>query len=107
MEVGIDIEELQRIKSAYERFGRKFLDRFLSDKEIEYCLSKKRVIECLGGRFCAKEAVIKIYDGRIGFKDIEIISDGKPVVFVKSKKSNIKLSISHTKNYATAVAILP
>ncbi len=107
MEVGIDIEEVERIKSAHKRWGERFLCRVFTEKEINYCFSKSNPYPCLTGRFCSKEAVIKVFGGKIGFSNIEIVNDenGKPLVFVNGRLSNIKLSISHTRSYATAVAL--
>ena len=107
MEVGVDIEEIDRIKKAHEKWGEGFLSRVYTEKEKNYCFSKKNPYPCLTGRFCSKEAVIKVFGGKISFLDVEVINDksGKPYVFVKGKMSNIKLSISHTRLYATAVAL--
>jgi len=107
MEVGIDIEEIKRIKSAHKRWGVRFLNRIYTKRELEYCFSKKNPYLCLTGRFCSKEAIIKVFGGRIGFSDIEIINDksGKPRVFVKGGLSNIKISISHSRSCAVAIAL--
>ncbi len=106
MEVGIDIEEVERVKNAYKKWNNRFLDRVFSKSEIEYCFRKKDPFPSLTGRFCSKEAVIKVYGGGLSFKDIEVLNEagGKPVVFVKGKRSDIKLSISHSKLYAVALA---
>ncbi len=106
MEVGVDIEEIERVKNAYKKWEDRFLNRIFSKNEIDYCFKKKDPFPSLTGRFCSKEAVIKVYGGGLSFKDIEVINEasGKPTVFVKGKKSNIKISISHSKLYAVAVA---
>lgn len=107
MEIGIDIEEIDRIEEAYKRWGDRFLNRLFSEHEIEYCFRKKNPYPSLCGRFCAKEAIIKVFDAKISFSDIEITNSksGKPYVSIKNKSSNIKISISHSRLYATAVAI--
>ncbi len=107
MEIGIDIEDIERIKKAHLRWKERFLNRIFNEKEIEYCFKKTDPYPSLCGRFCAKEAIIKVFDAKLHFSDIEVINkkSGKPEVFIKGKKSNIKISISHTKKYATAVAI--
>jgi len=107
VEVGIDIEEIERVKNAYKRWKGRFLNRVFSQREVDYCFSKKDPFPSLTGRFCSKEAVIKVCGGRLSFKDIEVVNEagGKPVVFIKGKRSNIKLSISHSKHYAVAVAL--
>ncbi len=107
MEVGIDIEEIERIKKAHKKWGDRFLKRILTKKEIEYCFRKKNPYPSLCGRFCSKEAIIKVFDASITFLDIEILNtkSGKPEVFVNGQKTDISISISHSKRYATAVAI--
>ena len=39
---GIDIIEIDRIKSSIEDLGDKFINRVFTDNEIEYCESKKK-----------------------------------------------------------------
>ncbi len=107
MEIGIDIEEISRIQKAHKKWGERFLERVYTKKEVEYCFIKQNPYPSLCGRFCAKEAVIKAASGSLSFKEIEIINDnnGKPVVFINGKKSDIKISLSHSKKYAAAVAV--
>ena len=63
-------------------------------------------------RFAAKEAVFKAFGNRpeITWKDIEVLNDdyGKPCCRFKEKKFNNKIliSLSHSKNYAVANAII-
>lgn len=109
---GIDIVELNRIKSVYQR-QKKFADRILTEAEKEKfkSLSESRQIEYLAGRFAVKEAYAKAVGTGIGetlsFLDIEVLSDhlGKPIV---SKPLTYKahISISHSKEYAVAQVIL-
>ena len=42
--VGIDILDIKRIKSIMEKFGEKFYEKILTEKEIAYCKSYKAVI---------------------------------------------------------------
>lgn len=107
MEIGIDIEEINRIQRAHKKWGERFLEKIYTKKEIEYCFIKQNPYPSLCGRFCAKEAVIKATSGSLSFKEIEIINDknGKPAVFINGSKSDIKISLSHSKQYAAAVAI--
>ena len=107
MEVGIDIVEIARVKKA---MSERFVEKVLSKEEITLFNTFKefRQAEFLAGRFACKEAIIKC------LSDIEIPSmpeivitnnsNGKPVA--KYKDYNIKLSISHEKHYAVAIALL-
>ena len=40
--IGIDIIEVARIASSYEKFGAKFVNRILLPDEIAYCLTHTR-----------------------------------------------------------------
>jgi holo-[acyl-carrier protein] synthase len=109
--IGIDIIETKRIKKLIN--NKRFLNRVFSPEEIEYCESKKNKEQHYSARFAAKEAVWKALAGKIKIplKDIVIknIKEGKPIVMFNNKKvKNIKIevSLSHTKDYSVAVAIL-
>ena len=118
---GTDIIEINRIKESIESLGENFKSKIYTEKEIEYCESKKSVkFQHYAGRFAAKEAIFKAISElledkfEISWKDAQILNDeqGKPRVTFTSKKlqekiENIDISISHCKEYATAnVAII-
>src|ERR1017187_1131992 len=119
--VGIDIIEVARIESSYERFGERFLDRILLPGEISYCLSHKKPGPFLAARFAAKEAISKAFGtgigAQLGWQDMEVCrkESGEPFVVLHGKgrklfeergAKNLLISLSHTEIYATAVAIL-
>lgn len=114
--IGNDIVEIERIKKAVT--NESFRARVYTSDEIE-CIERKGAgrIASYAGRFSAKEAISKaIGTGVRGFNlsDIEILNDklGKPYVNFKGaliemmKDKRVELSISHSREYATAVAIL-
>lgn len=118
---GTDIIEINRIKESIESLGENFKNKIYTEKEIEYCESKKNAkFQHYAGRFAAKEAIFKaiseLLDDKfeISWKDAEILNDeqGKPRVTFTSKKlqekiENIDISISHCKEYAVSnVAII-
>jgi len=116
---GIDIIEIERIKKAINK-NNKFLERIYTKKEIEYFKQKGYKAQTIAGNFAAKEAISKAFGTGIrgyNFKDVEILRNslGKPVVkmynelYELSEKLEIKeiiLSISHSKDYAVANAII-
>jgi holo-[acyl-carrier protein] synthase len=116
--LGIDLIEIKRIKKAKERWGKRFLERIYTPRELAYCSKKMYPEGSLAGRFAAKEAVMKALGTGltlgVSWKDIEIVNDnkGKPEVFLyrKTKKilgnKKVLVSISHTKEDAIAQAIL-
>ena len=72
---GIDIIEIQRISSAVNSWGTRFLKRIYTEREIEYC--RGRAPE-LAARFAGKEAVMKaLTTGHVGVaaNEIEILPD--------------------------------
>ena len=119
--VGIDIIEVGRIRSSFERFGEHFTRRILRPSEIEYCLTHKDPAPFFAARFAAKEAVSKAFGtgigAQLGWQDIEVLrhASGQPHVvlhgdglalFQHQNAHRIHLSLSHTKEHATAIAIL-
>lgn len=116
--IGTDIIEIERIHQSLNR-NLKILDKMFSDDELSVLKEKGYKPESVAGGFSAKEAVVKsIGTGLRGFslKEVQILRDelNKPVVVPTGKFKEylesisvieIKVSISHSKNYATATAI--
>lgn len=99
MQVGIDIVEHKRIniKIAHKILTSKEMIQFNSLK------SSQARTEYLSSRIAAKEAIIKATNLKYKFKDIEVLrTSGKPKLNIK----NINLSISHERNYSTAICII-
>ncbi len=109
---GIDIIEVARIHKAIERWGENFLKFVFTDDEIAYAKEHKFPTQHFAARFAAKEAVFKALgdQSNIGWKDIKVLNDkdGRPICIFKRKnfKHKIHISLSHTKNYAVASAIV-
>jgi holo-[acyl-carrier protein] synthase len=119
--VGTDIIEVSRIEKLIKEKGDKFLNKIYTKNEIDYCESKgPNKYQHYAGRFAAKEAVFKVIEsnrsnnddfGLLIFKDIQILNndDGSPYVNLPSFNCNlfdrIYISISHIKEYATAIAV--
>ncbi len=114
--IGNDIVNVLRIESIIDKYGKIFLKKIFSKKEITYCSSKKNPNIHFSGKFSAKEAVIKAighFDPscKIFFKDIEILNDENSRPFVNLKKDsleslNVKITISHTDEYASSFALI-
>jgi holo-[acyl-carrier protein] synthase len=118
--IGTDIVECLRIGRMVEQHGELFLTRVYTEREVRYCQARKRAVEHFAGRWAAKEAVLKCLGSgwRKGlcWTDMEIRNDpsGKPVVLLcgaakesaqQLRISDILLTISHCRAYATAYAI--
>ena len=118
--IGTDIIEVARIEKLIKEKGDKFLNRIYTKNEIDYCESKGlNKYQHYAGRFAAKEAVFKVLNGETDsgnsliFKNIEILNknDGAPYVNILDDikvdcfDTNVDISISHIKKYATATAV--
>lgn len=118
---GVDIVEISRMREAIEKWGESFLNKIFTIREISYSRSRRSSFQHFAARFAAKEAVIKAFGEPlkhpINWCDIEILNDreGKPMIVLhdsalrlKSKKriGDVIVSLSHSKNYAIANAIL-
>lgn len=112
MEIGIDLIEIHRIEQALQRTPN-FAKNILSVEEFKIfeAYPYSRRLDYLAGRFAAKEAYSKAIGtgiGRIRFTDIEILNDrmGRPYINQGPLHHCVKLSISHSLNYATAMVII-
>ena len=118
IKTGIDIIEIERVKRSIEETDGKFCERVYTQKEIEYCESKKiQKYQHYAARFAAKEAVLKAISQLlqskfdIEWKEIEILNDedGRPYVNILKQGlniDNIDISISHCKIYAVASVVV-
>ena len=117
--IGIDIIEIDRIQKSIERFGEHFLAKVFTQVEIDYASSKVIPYQHYAVRFAAKEAIAKALSTskNKGFqwKEIEIYNEnnGLPRVNLYGKVKDIlgddkelKISLSHSDNLATCVAIV-
>ena len=109
--VGIDIVEIKRITRLVR--DKRFCERVFSDKEISYCSSRKSPGQHYAVRFAAKEAVWKALGKKgITHKDISIRNspEGKPEVTLpkrlKGLEKRFSVSLSHTGDYAVAIAMV-
>lgn len=117
--IGIDIIEIHRIKESIDKYGESFLRKIYTQLEIDYSLSRKNKYQHLAARFAAKEAIYKALssdtDKVYSWQDIEIFNEVNGLPKVKfygelkdylSDGKEIKISMSHSDNYVTCVAIV-
>ncbi len=119
--VGTDIVAVARIAALMRARETRFLRRWFTDREIRYCTAKAVPSRHFAARFAAKEAVVKAlplnWDGPLPWRSIEIVSDprGAPSVSlsgaigeaaVRAGVGEIRVSLSHCDEYATATAIV-
>jgi holo-[acyl-carrier protein] synthase len=114
--IGTDIIEIERIRQAIARWGERFLNRVYTEAELRVYGHR---VHSLAASFAGKEAVMKLLGtGNRGvvWREIEILyhTSGKPYVGLsgraktEAQKLGIKeidVSLSHSREYATATAI--
>lgn len=118
--LGTDIVEIERIEKMIDRHGTHFLERVYTDNERSYCQQKKMAGESFAGRWAAKEAVMKTlgtgFIKGVHFTEIEIetLPSGQPTVKLCGSTATVArnmgidrilVTISHSRQYATATAI--
>lgn len=118
--IGTDIIEISRVKDAIENIGNKFIEEIYTEKEIEYCESKKNAkYQHYAARFAGKEAIYKAISNilenkfAISWKDVQILNDinGRPYIDILNEKiknqiTQIDISISHCREYAVSTVII-
>lgn len=119
--IGVDIVEIARLRRSSKKWGRQFLGKIYTARELAYAKSKRYPEQHLAARFAAKEAVFKalgeVEREFVGWKNVEILNDpaGKPYLVwhgaaerarVKHGIQDAVVSLSHTENYAVATALL-
>ena len=114
--VGVDIIEIERIRSALARWGERFLRRVYTSPEVAYSAGKAPE---LAVRFAAKEAVSKALGTGmhgVAWREIEIIPDrrGKPHLRLHGRAlaraeelglSEFSVSLSHSHELAIAFVV--
>lgn len=116
--IGVDIIVIARIERSLERFGERFLARFLRASEIEALSKRGFAPRSVAGFWAAKEACAKALGVGIGdrlrFHDmcVSYTLAGAPSMWLESRKckelgaGEIALSISHDGGFAIAVVAI-
>ncbi|WP_319466707.1 holo-[acyl-carrier-protein] synthase [uncultured Pseudodesulfovibrio sp.] len=118
--LGIDLAEIDRIRELWEKYGRRFAEKILTERELDQ-LPKKNPVPRLAALFAAKEAAVKALgtgfaDG-VHFKCIEVVhaQSGKPEIFFlgrgrevfdKIAAKNSHVSLTHSRDTAAATVVL-
>src|SRR5205085_12548985 len=108
--IGVDAVSVDRIALAVRRSGPGFLNKVYTAAELAYCAGND---ERLAGRWAAKEAVIKCFDGTgICFprRRIEVLPGPngapRPRLPGDDKGTQVEVSITHHSRLAVATAHL-
>ena len=114
--IGTDIIEIARVRQTIERWGDRFLNRVYT--EAEQNMYHRRA-HSLAACFAGKEAVMKVLgtgNRGVAWREIETLHyrSGKPYIILHSRAKKeadklgikeIDISLSHSREYATATAI--
>jgi holo-[acyl-carrier protein] synthase len=118
---GVDLCEVERIKIAISRHGRRFVERIFTEREIAYAERKANLYERYAARFAAKEAGMKAlgtgWRGGVAWRDFEVVNlpTGRPTLQFHGKAAEYarrmgvettSLSLTHTSVQAMAMVIL-
>lgn len=104
--IGIDLVYIPRVQNILERRGEAFLEKVFSREERR---ALRMDAAHIAGRFAAKEAMAKaLGDGvfKAGFKNLIVEVDGRGRPYGCYNDRIFRLSVSHEKDYAVAVARL-
>ena len=116
--IGTDIIEIERVKSAVDT--NYFKERVYTPKEQAYCESRGRQSAAsYAARFAGKEAFFKALGTGIfcSLTNVEILNNDKGCPYLnltgeaakladRMNIKNIKISLSHSRDYATAVCVI-
>jgi len=118
--IGIDLVDVDRIKKSVDQFGDFFLQKILTNNEINYCKSQFNCYPYYAICFAAKEALLKamgtgLRDG-ISWQDMELTTTKNSASLMCSGKCELNLkklnttyisvSTSCTNNFGMAFVIL-
>ncbi len=113
--IGIDLLEIDRLERALARRPG-LAERLFTDAERAEAAGRARPAQHLAARFCAKEAVAKALALRAwSFRDVEVLGRGGPPQLrlygaaarrAASLGVEVRISLTHTRETAGAVAVL-
>ena len=113
---GIDLVEVERFRQLKPEILKRFYQRVFTQHERDYISAS---FERAAGLFAAKEAIVKALGcgiGPVSWQEVEIThtAENQPLVRLSSNAAALadrmairqwSLSISHTKDHATAMAV--
>lgn len=118
--IGTDLIEIERIAELRKKHGDHFLDRVFTAGERAYCDAQADPSRHYAARFAAKEAAMKVlgtgWGEGVKWNDVEVLRDdsGKPSIALHAAAADhakalgitrMHLSLSHSRDFATATAL--
>lgn len=115
--LGVDLVEIDRVRSLFDRNSEAFRRRCFTDHEWEYASRFRDPSARLAARFAGKEAVMKSLGTgwrHLRWADIEITGGGRPRVVLTGRAAEraemlgvteVLVTITHTRDQAVVMAI--
>jgi holo-[acyl-carrier protein] synthase len=115
--LGVDLVEIDRVRSLLDRNSEAFRRRCFTDHEWEYASRFRDPSARLAARFAGKEAVMKSLGTgwrHLRWSDIEITGGGRPGVVLTGRAAEraemlgvteVLVTITHTRDQAVVMAI--
>ena len=119
--IGIDLVDIDRIRSMLGRQGERLTTRLFTARESAYAMKRANPAMHLAARLAAKEAAFKALSGNdlargVGWKEIEVLSTehGPDLLFHGLAKerageigvTKVHVTLTHTHSMAAAVVVL-
>ncbi len=108
---GIDIIDINRIRSVINKYGNRFKKRCFSMSEIKRSEKRLNSVESYAKRYAAKEACAKALGTGLArgvfWKDIEVVNNqyGKPFIQLHGKAKKIFKNINKTSNTKIEISL--
>jgi holo-[acyl-carrier protein] synthase len=119
--IGVDIVQVSRVRSGWERYGERYAQRILSESEYADFKARRHAPVFIASRFAAKEAFVKALgtgfrDGVV-WRDVSVTHDplGRPLLDCSGRAGEllrinaidrVHLSLSDEIDYAVAFVTL-
>jgi holo-[acyl-carrier protein] synthase len=118
--LGLDLAQIERMRSLIERRGQRALERLFTARERAYCDGRASRIASYAGRFAVKEAVMKLlgtgWTGGVRWVDIEVVRErgqaprvelhgATAQIAARKGIARIHITITHDAGIAAAVAV--
>lgn len=119
--IGLDLVDVERMRTFHQRRGDRGLARVFTPAELDYCLQQTDPTPSLAARFAAKEAFFKAMGtgwgvgGALAEVEVRRAGSGDPELAVEGRASetlarvgaeHVHLTMTHTATTAAAVVIL-
>jgi len=121
LRVGIDLVEIGSVRESVERFGREYLERVYTPREVADSSGESGVEPArLAARFAAKEATLKVLrpapDEAVPWRSIEVVRapggwvelelhDAAAALAAKAGVTELGVSLTHERDYASAAVV--